>query len=179
MLHLDANSYYGAGEATLDLPAFIALLLKGSSPDTAVPSAPATPGRNSLVRHYSAGSPTELTLLQLHREVSGIMQAVDDSSQQLPQSSYTLSDATLQTTSGYSIDLWPQVTTYDLHLSITCDSRDWTLDLVHHLQVAYCCDPIIETLLHCQAQHYIEFKLLQARCCPYVSTMSILIRIEH
>ena len=32
------------------------------------------------------------------------------------------------------------------------------------MQVAYCCDPIIEALLHCQAQHYLEFKLLQARC---------------
>ena len=50
VLHLDTNPFYGSGEATLDLPAFIDLVRKGSGSDTSVPSAPATPGCDAMVR---------------------------------------------------------------------------------------------------------------------------------
>ena len=49
VLHLDVNQYYGSGEATLEVPAFLDLVQKSRQKEPSVPTAPSTPGRNVLV----------------------------------------------------------------------------------------------------------------------------------
>ena len=68
----------------------------------------------------------------------------------------------LEAARGYSIDLFPQASQAPRAGPCTV----LRVLIYMSLQAQYCCDPTIELLLRCQAHHYLEYRLLQAKWAP-------------